>query len=203
MGGGAVAVLHGSHASGLTANDDFFDLFFIGPSGSAANRVGIGSILTAGDFNGDGRADLAIGAPFENVGTIADAGTVFVVYGSQSGLSTTGRAPQSWHQNTAGIEDAAETGDHFGSSLTAWNFGQNQTLPGKPGGPPPRLVVTADLAIGVPLENIGTITDAGGVNVIYGSASGLSSANDQLWHQDSPGIPGGPETQDHFGAALY
>ncbi len=44
-----------------------------------------------------------------------------------------------------------------------------------------------DLAIGVPLEAVGTVSDdPGAVNVIYGSATGLSATSipDQFWHQD-------------------
>jgi len=51
-----------------------------------------------------------------------------------------------------------------------------------------------DLAIGVPSEDLNdpTIQDMGAVNVIYGSASGLSATSipDQSWHQGSVGIKG-------------
>ncbi|MEU2783273.1 FG-GAP-like repeat-containing protein [Streptomyces sp. NPDC007110] len=40
------------------------------------------------DFNGDGYADLAVGAPGTTVNTQARAGSVSVLYGSASGLST-------------------------------------------------------------------------------------------------------------------
>jgi len=49
----------------------------------------------------------------------------------------------------------------------------------------------ADLAVGVPFEDTsGVDTDDGGVNVIYGSASGLSATGtpDQLWGQGSPDV---------------
>lgn len=53
-----------------------------------------GYALTAGDYNGDGADDLAIGAPFENDG----AGQVIVTYGSLfTGLGTGGMtSPQVW-----------------------------------------------------------------------------------------------------------
>ena len=35
-----------------------------------------------GDFDGDGRMDLLVGAPEESVGSIGDAGLVHVIYGS-------------------------------------------------------------------------------------------------------------------------
>jgi hypothetical protein len=40
------------------------------------------------------------------------------------------------------------------------------------------------------------------VNVLYGSASGLAGAGNQLWTQDSPGVPGVPAAGDGFGGAL-
>ena len=40
------------------------------------------------DFNGDWYADLAIGVPDENIGSVADAGAVNILYG--------GRGPRSF-----------------------------------------------------------------------------------------------------------
>lgn len=224
---GAVNVIYGS-ANGLSATagpgNQFWDQSRIFPGSTTINeRDGdgtpteagdfFGAALAAGDFNADGRDDLAIGAPFEDVlvqrtatsfENVIDAGAVNVIYGSATGLSLTGHAPQFWNQQSINIEDDAEAGDRFGSSLTAWNFGRNENriLP------PDNFTVvakTADLAIGVPRENVGTIVDAGAVNVIYGSfsANGLTFSNDQIWTQASPGVPGGPEAGDHFGEALY
>src|SRR5262245_5735108 len=59
-----------------------------------------------------------------------------------------------------------------------------------------------DLAVGVPNEDIGSVADAGAVNVIYGGFSGLSSANNQFLSQDSTGVDDDPETFDLFGYAL-
>jgi hypothetical protein len=65
--------------------------------------------------------------------------------------------------------------------------------------------VSADLAIGVPHEDIGSVSDAGAVHVIYGSffSNGLTSTGSQFWSQGSTGIPGGAEAGDHFGASMY
>jgi hypothetical protein len=95
-----------------------------------------------------------------------------------------------WHQDSINIEDVAETSDLFGYALTAWNFGGVGSA--------------ADLAVGVPLENVGT-TECGAVSTLYGSpaANGLVSTGDQFWSQSSPGVPGDCETGDNFGRALY
>ena len=43
---------------------------------------------------------------------------------------------------------------------------------------------------------------AGAVNLVFGSSVGLNAAGDQLWAQDSAGIPDNPEAGDLFGYAL-
>ena len=43
---------------------------------------------------------------------------------------------------------------------------------------------------------------AGAVNVIYGSAAGLTATDNQLWHQNSSGIADAAEAGDHFGGSL-
>src|SRR6266567_1818440 len=60
----------------------------------------------------------------------------------------------------------------------------------------------ADVAIGVPGEDIGPIVDAGGVNVLYGSAAGLTTSGNQFWSQDSPGIIEQAEPGNAFGRTV-
>ncbi|MFN3218216.1 MAG: peptidoglycan DD-metalloendopeptidase family protein [Acidimicrobiales bacterium] len=58
-----------------------------GLPGSAEAGDLVGSSLAAGDFDGDGCADLAIGAPGEDIGRHIDAGEVTLVSGSRAGLA--------------------------------------------------------------------------------------------------------------------
>jgi hypothetical protein len=152
----------------------------------------MGWALAVGDFDSDGRDDLAIGVPGEDVGNIVDAGLVTVLYGSSSGPSLT--RVQNWTQDSSGIVDVAEPGDQFGYAVSAWNYGKT---------------AHADLAIGAPFEDVvsastGTLQlDAGAVNVIYGSSTGLSSTGNQFWHQDSTSINGTAQPGDRFGNSLY
>jgi hypothetical protein len=67
-----------------------------------------------------------------------------------------------------------------------------------------------DLTIGVPFGDISTVTNAGAINVIYGTArTGLNAGGifpgerpDQFWHQDLGGIADVGELNDRFGLTL-
>ena len=141
-----------------------------------------GNKLSAGDLNGDGHDDLAVGVPFEDVGSVSGAGAVNAIYGSASRLTATGN--QLWHQDSAGIADAAERGDGFGNALTAGDFNGNGD---------------DDLAVGVPGEDVGSVVDAGAVNAIYGAGVGLRADGNQFWHQNSAGIGDVAGPSDLFG----
>ena len=61
---------------------------------------------------------MAVGVPFEDLGSIGNAGAVEVIYGSLSGLSATlEHADQFWTQDSADINDSAEVEDLFALSL--------------------------------------------------------------------------------------
>jgi hypothetical protein len=74
-----------------------------------------GSALSAWNFGRTSARDLAVGVPREDIGTAQDAGLVHVIYGSSTGLTTTGN--QVWRQGAGGLPDAAEANDHFGEAL--------------------------------------------------------------------------------------
>ena len=49
---------------------------------------------------------------------------------------------------------------------------------------------------------MGAAEDAGAINVLPGSAGGLTGTGSQLFTQDTPGVPGVVEFDDFFGEAL-
>jgi FG-GAP repeat len=184
VGEEAVNALYGS-ASGLTGTgSEFFTQDSPGVPG-VTELDSFGDTLAVGDFDRDGFADLAVGAPGEDVGAIVDAGAVNVLYGTPGGL--TGAGSQLFTQDSSGVGSVTERGDRFGDALAAGDFDHDGF---------------ADLAIGVRGENAGTIVDAGAVNVLYGAAGGLTGVGSQIFTQNSPGIPGVAERDDNVGYAL-
>ncbi len=116
---GSVCVLYGSWLGLTSVGSQTWHQDLPSIHGSAETDDKFGYSLAAGDFNGDGNDDLAVGAPFEDIGTIANAGEVHVIYGSAGGLSTAVLATQDFDQNASGVPDEAEEGDFFGWSLAA------------------------------------------------------------------------------------
>ncbi|MGD8244337.1 MAG: hypothetical protein PVI63_04005, partial [Anaerolineae bacterium] len=179
---GAVSVMY-SQSTGLGVSPDFWyqDGTYIRDDAESGDHFGYA--LAAGDFDGNGYADLAVGVPDEHIDFVGDAGAVNVLYGQWNGLSVD-FGSQFWHQDI--LEGTAEEEDNFGRSLAAGDFNGDGR---------------DDLAVGVPYEDISDAGDAGAVNVIYGFGGGLGASH-QYWHQDTSGVPGDAEEGDVFGLAL-
>ena len=184
LNGGAVTVIYGTGSGLSAAGRNFWHQGIAGILGDPLNDDNFGWALTAGDFNGDGFSDLAIGVPHDNESGVVGSGAVNVIYGSAAGLATPNN--QIWHQNLLD-GSIAELNDSFGSALAAGDFNGDGY---------------ADLAVGVPLEDIGGVVDAGAVHVIFGSATGLTATGNQFIRQNLSGVRGVPETGDRFGSAL-
>ncbi|NEZ03085.1 SUMF1/EgtB/PvdO family nonheme iron enzyme [Wenzhouxiangella sp. XN201] len=180
---GWVHVVYGRRG-GLSAEDDEIWSQAGTIEGLVEPRDESGFSVTTGDFNGDGIDDLAFGGPGEDIGSIFRAGGINVIYGSPSGLTDINN--RGFNQDTTGISGESEEGDQMGYSLAAGDFNNDGF---------------DDVAIGVPTEDIGTVEDAGTVQVLLGSASGLAAEGNFFLDRSADGM-GGVATDDVFGNAL-
>ncbi len=159
--------------------------------GTATVGFLFGQVMAVGDFNHDGFADLAVGAPaLENY----DRGQVNVLYGSSSGLQAagTGGGPndQLWSRSSPSVK-GGDGEVAFGFALAGGDFNMDGY---------------DDLCIGAPYAS-DSIEEYGAVNCLYGSPTGLQATgtggpDDQLWSQGSDGVIGVKENGDFFGHAL-
>lgn len=126
----------------------------------------------AGDFDGDGRGDIAVCAPLEDIVGANDGGRLYVFYGTDDGLelpptpivSPTPGALRSFCNAVAAMDT---NGDGF-----------------------------VDVVVGSRYEDTMSATAAGRVHVFLGSTSGLGSAPDQTLAADAP------EANGEFGFAI-
>lgn len=192
---GRVYVFYGSSTTATGIDESLTQIFtqadaFIyqgTPVGSDPAEAGdrFGFSLAAGDFDGDGRADLAIGSYGEDVGSLTDAGSVQIVFGTANGLLPGGS--QFWTQDSLNNGTAGQSGAHFGSVLAAGRINGDSR---------------ADLSIGVPDQDVSTLTDAGLLDIVFGSSSGLSASGSQAWTQSSLNNGQGSQASARFGSAL-
>jgi hypothetical protein len=182
---GAVHVLPGSPSGVTGAGSGQWTQGAGGVAEQAERGDNFGTALAIGDFGGGAGNDLAVAAFDEQIGSAPRTGGVVVLYRGAAGVG--GGGSQAWSQDKAGVPEVAEHNDHFGAVLAAGAFG---------GGP------EADLAIGVPNESVGAVLEAGIVQVLLGSSSGLVAAGSQLWSEADPGIPDDPAPEDKFGFAF-
>jgi hypothetical protein len=155
-----------------------------------------GAALAAGDFNGDGFDDLAVGIPGrDQTSIVVDIGAVAIYHGRvrTSDPTSSFLAPRRiMHQENGGTH-VNEAGDHFGEVLAAGNFNGD---------------AYDDLAVGVPLEDVGGVVNAGEVTIYIGRGSGglLPQIGHSHLNQNSASdwaaLADVAEEGDEFGASL-
>ncbi|GAB3171538.1 FG-GAP repeat protein [Micromonospora palomenae] len=136
---------------------------------------------TESDFNGDGVADVAIADPEATVNGQVRAGRVNVAYGGSTTVHTL-------HEGVTNVPGAAEAGDRFGTSISAYDHNNDGCT---------------DLVVGVPNQVVGGQSYAGAVYVLLGSPAGLAQGPAPVvYHQDAANVPDSPEANDWFGYAV-
>ncbi|GLZ77093.1 hypothetical protein Afil01_19000 [Actinorhabdospora filicis] len=187
---GSVSVLYGSRSGVNSLGAQRITKETPGVPGSAGPRNAatgdgadeFGLKLAMGDFNGDGRDDLAAAAPGTHVKNAAgtdqpDAGSVTVLYSDGAKLGTTGATEIT--QLSGPVFGAPADNDFFGDTLAAGDANGDGT---------------DELAMFSYGDDRLWVTP--------GSTAGLLLATTTAWNQDTPGIPGSAESGDKWGSSL-
>ncbi len=189
-------------------DDDGIDDLAIAESGSTRLRIALGTewtlpmtgpvipflpstvttpfqsgVLASGDFDGDGRDEIAVGHPFVSVGGAAGAGTVYVLDRAVNGtwsVQLTIRAG-----GTFPGSPVAQA--HLGNALASGDFDDDGY---------------DDLAIGLRGQVVAGQSNAGAVMVVYGTAAGLAAPGARLFDRSNDGLTFSPREDDRYGWAV-
>ncbi|CAM5609708.1 hypothetical protein SALBM135S_07267 [Streptomyces alboniger] len=166
--------------SGVTMGDEepghgWSAQFARGADGLAyRNDLRGGPAAASGDINNDGYDDLVTGEPAspDDGGETMTGGLVGVRYGTADGLAD---EAERWTQDAEGVPGVAERGDGWGADLSVADTNGDGY---------------ADVAIGAPGEDIGTVADAGAVWVLRGSGERDDGERRQVLRPGHRGHPG-------------
>ena len=153
-------------------------------SAEAGDRFGaavsINQLLTFDASHPTFEIDVVVGTPNEDIGSIADAGSVTVV---KDVYFDEFPGSKDLHQDSPGVPGTAEAGDQFGRSLDTVRVGN-----------------TTRLAVGVPGEDVGSDSNAGAVQLF--SSNNITITPGANLTQDTAGVSGASEPGDLFGNQL-
>ena len=140
------------------------------------------AVAGLGDLDGDGVADLAIGAPRDDDGG-TDRGAVWIVFLNPDGSV---KAFQKISDTAGGFSGTLDNGDWFGGALSALGDLDGDGV--------------EDLAVGAPFDDDGG-TDRGAVWVLFLNPDGTVKSDAKL-SDVTPGFGGALADFDSFGSAV-
>jgi hypothetical protein len=149
--------------------------------GSRDDYDQVGAAVAIGDLDGDGCADLVVGAPGEGdpSGSGGYSGQVHIVLGSPAGIDPA---------TAFVIPTSAAPSDQFGAALALEERGS-----------------VHDLYVGAPQATVNGVRHAGTVHrytITPGGPRRVSVELRETRSQDSPDVPGSAEEGDRFGSVL-
>jgi hypothetical protein len=167
---GAVHVLYGSNAGPPNwfdlARTDFLHQGNIYGATAQQAYDWFGQALAAGDWNGDGRDDLAVGQPGEDLGGFDRGGVTILTGDSPGGLA---HYYGFLSPGLSGLPGLTQDGQSAGMALASGDFDANGH---------------ADLVLGLPWRDVAGIgSDTGAEVVLYGAlfADGFGTSSTTFW----------------------
>lgn len=180
---GALVVLYGSpYGLGKGRPALWIDQGTTSIPGGHETADQFGYELAAAPAKGPDAATIVAGTPYEDVGSIRNAGSATAIW--ITGPDRIGAA-RWFDQDSPGVPGGPEADDLFGSDV------ELAEVSGSTG--------RWDLIVGLPYEDLGTTQEAGALTVIEDIAEAVYEYPSTWWDQSSPGVAGSVEAGDLFG----
>lgn len=185
--GGTVAVVKGSPSGLTSAGVTTWTQGSTGVVGTPEEDDAFGASLVMGRLDAGPTDDLAIGVPGDVISGKRSAGSVNILLGSPTGVTTAGDGGARFHQDTSGVPGTAELQDGFGREVAIANV-QSKTQ--------------GSLIIGAPREKIGTVNATGQFHQLSIQTSGPRTSGSTAFNLDSTGVRGSSRKEAELGRAL-
>ncbi|MBI4939860.1 MAG: FG-GAP repeat protein [Actinobacteria bacterium] len=146
-----------------------------------------GAAVAVAKLDGDAFGDVVIGTPYDAVAPTAEAGSVSVMRGSATGMTTAGFGGVRITQDTVGVAGSPEKGDLFGFAVT---------------GAAVQGAATENLVISSPGESISGVLRAGSAVVLTATATGPSGTGSDTIEAGTANVAGARTAEGRWGWSI-